>query len=60
MNPGNSPGTQTFENLVWLNSGNYLWEINADTVNGGAKGADAGWGADITNNDSEFVWRKRL
>ena len=45
LSPGNSPGTQTFDNLVWENGGTYLWEINADSLNGGSgtQGADPGW-----------------
>ena len=36
LSPGNSPGTQTFDNLTWVNGGTYLWEINADSLNGGS------------------------
>lgn len=45
LSPGNSPGTQTIDNLVWENGGTYLWEINADSLNGGSgtQGADPGW-----------------
>lgn len=43
LSPGNSPGTQTFNNLTWVNGGTYLWEINADTPSGGTQGADPGW-----------------
>ena len=45
LSPGNSPGTQTFDNLAWSNGGTYLWEINADSLNGGSgtQGADLGW-----------------
>ena len=50
LSPGNSPGTQTFDNLTWINGGTYLWEINADTANGGGEGADPGWDwIDVTN-----------
>ncbi|MGB2351985.1 MAG: PEP-CTERM sorting domain-containing protein, partial [Akkermansiaceae bacterium] len=40
LSPGNSPGTQTFDNLTWTNGGTYLWEINDS---GGTQGADPGW-----------------
>jgi fibronectin-binding autotransporter adhesin len=53
LSPGNSPGTQTFDNLTWVNGGTYLWEINADSLNGGSgsEGADPGWDwIDVTNN----------
>jgi fibronectin-binding autotransporter adhesin len=43
LSPGNSPGTQTFDDLTWTDGGTYLWEINADTANGGNQGADPGW-----------------
>jgi fibronectin-binding autotransporter adhesin len=43
LSPGNSPGTQTFDNLAWSNGGTYLWEINADLASGGGEGADPGW-----------------
>ena len=50
LSPGNSPGTQTFDNLVWENGGTYLWEINADAASGGGEGADPGWDwIDVTN-----------
>jgi autotransporter-associated beta strand protein len=50
LSPGNSPGTQTFDNLTWVNSGTYLWEINADTLSGGTQGVDSGWDwIDVTN-----------
>lgn len=50
LSPGNSPGTQTFDDLTWTNGGTYLWEINADTANGGNQGADPGWDwIDVTN-----------
>ncbi|MDB4055488.1 autotransporter-associated beta strand repeat-containing protein, partial [Akkermansiaceae bacterium] len=50
LSPGNSPGTQTFDNLTWVNSGTYLWEINADLASGGGEGVDSGWDwIDVTN-----------
>jgi autotransporter-associated beta strand protein len=50
LSPGNSPGTQNFDNLTWVNGGTYLWEINADAANGGTQGADPGWDwIDVTN-----------
>jgi len=50
LSPGNSPGTQTFDDLVWENGGTYLWEINADAASGGGEGADPGWDwIDVTN-----------
>ena len=50
LSPGNSPGTQTFDNLTWVNGGTYLWEINADLASGGGKGVDSGWDwIDVTN-----------
>ena len=50
LSPGNSPGSQTFEDLTWVNSGTYLWEINADLASGGGKGVDSGWDwIDVTN-----------
>ena len=53
LSPGNSPGTQTFDNLVWENGGTYLWEINADSLNGGSgtQGADPGWDWISVTND---------
>ena len=50
LSPGNSPGTQTFDNLTWVNGGTYLWEINADLASGGGEGVDSGWDwIDVTN-----------
>jgi len=53
LSPGNSPGTQTFDNLAWSNGGTYLWEINADSLNGGSgtQGADPGWDWISVTND---------
>ena len=51
LSPGNSPGTQTFDNLTWVNGGTYLWEINADLASGGGEGVDSGWDwIDVTSD----------
>jgi hypothetical protein len=51
QSPGNSPGTQTFNELVWQDGADYLWEINADTANGGTRGDDPGWDWINVTND---------
>ena len=51
QSPGNSPGTQTFNELVWQDGADYLWEINADTTNSGTRGDDPGWDWISVTND---------
>jgi hypothetical protein len=43
QSPGNSPGTQAFNDLTWEPGSSDLLEINADVLSGGNPGTDPGW-----------------